>query len=1171
MAEKAGEIYYDIEADVSGLLKAQRQADKALDNMEQSFNKTNKAADALDTGLSRLSSAIKGVIAASALREMAGLVQKYQEMAERVQMATSSQAEFEMVQQRLLTTANGTYRSLQEAQELYIRTADSLRSMQYTTNQAIDVQDSMSYAFVKNATSADRANNAIDAFSKSINTGKVAADQWETITSAIPSVINDIAAASKMTGAQIRELGAAGKLTAKQLTEGLRQSLEANTAAAAGMSNNLVDASVRIKTAITAILVAFEGETGVIQGFTNGLIASADAMLKFSQNSDSMKGFIDASTTAALVLAGVIGSRYVGALVQSTAAKVQSITATRQQILADAQAAQAALFSATSTQRKAVADKEAALSSLALAQAEYNVAKGSAAEMLAMDALVSAKTRATTASLSLAEAEIAQAAAQTRAAAARSASIGIGLARGALSLIGGPAGAAMLAASAIFYFWQKSQQAKQEAIAFADGLDKLNGSMKVMSNTALRGSIADANVAIKGQQDALSDLSSEIEDLTAKRDDYIQKGKQFGTTIEQGNGLLQIAARLTDEINKKQRDRANLEDKLADTIRTRDIAQNTLNNNMLTSMGVHDSLIEKGTTLERVQGAVAKAFGNTANEINRANQAGQNFNPKALEISPPTDAGDKIILNLEEQNELLKIQDERQRAVAKAGMEAAKATNNVNQIAAAKRLAGENYDLQKAEEARKKAASEAESQGKRSATQADSIAQKLANLKQQSELAADSTEELSREQAILRAQQSLGNSATQEQIKKAGEYAAKAWDASAAAKGVTEALKAMPLQAENKSYAESMQNLKAALNAGKIDLKEYNAATEKMALEHQNNLAKINAQATVNPVASARAEVDPVQQLVNENNQKLALMQQYQQQEQAILQQSYQKGKINYDQFVAAKAATDAQYLALKTAQENQFNEQMTAAQWQLLSQQGLGYEMLTSAVDAFSGNASNALTGLITGTMSAQDAMRSLGNTMLNSVVNSLVQVGVEALKNFIIGQTMGAAATAAGASQAAILASAWAPAAALASLASFGANSVPAMSGIASTVGLSKTLAVAGARKNGGPVSAGSMYQVGEGGMPEIYRASTGKQYMIPGDNGSVISNKDMQGGGGFVVNNIVQNYTSATVDQQSTMNQDGSLTLTTVIADLNNGGPISQGITSNFNVKRTPRGQS
>ena len=526
-------------------------------------------------------------------------------------------------------------------------------------------------------------------------------------------------------------------------------------------------------------------------------------------------------------------------------------------------------------------------------------------------------------------------------------------------------------------------------------------------------------------------------------------------------------------------------------------------------------------------------------------------------------ATSKLVKNSERRLALAKLEGE-ERARLQAQYDAADA--GVTDPKRIKTLQDEYAETYRVTEARK----ESNKTGKKTEAQSESIANKLENLRQQSELAADSTEELSREQAILRAQQSLGNSATQEQIKKAGEYAAKAWDASAAAKGVTEALKAMPLQAENKSYAESMQNLKAALNAGKIDLKEYNAATEKMALEHQNNLAKINAQATVNPVASARAEVDPVQQLVNENNQKLALMQQYQQQEQAILQQSYQKGKINYDQFVAAKAATDAQYLALKTAQENQFNEQMTAAQWQLLSQQGLGYEMLTSAVDAFSGNASNALTGLITGTMSAQDAMRSLGNTMLNSVVNALVQVGVEALKNFIIGQTLGAAATAAGASQAAILATAWAPAAAMASLASFGANSVPAMTGIASTVGLAQGLALTGMRYNGGPVNAGGLYQVGERGKPEIYQASTGKQYMIPGDNGKVISNKDMQGGGGINVVLNVQNYNGSSIDAQASSDGNGGVTVDLIVADLNNGGPISNAITSNMNVKRTPRGQ-
>ncbi|WP_154849240.1 tape measure protein [Enterobacter hormaechei] len=561
--------------------------------------------------------------------------------------------------------------------------------------------------------------------------------------------------------------------------------------------------------------------------------------------------------------------------------------------------------------------------------------------------------------------------------------------------------------------------------------------------------------------------------------------------------------------------------------------------------------------LKQVEGEIAHIRAKAANDA-KNNQG----------FKTPTSGDDaatsKLVKNSERRLALAKLEGEA-RARLQAQYDAADA--GVTDPKRIKTLQDEYAETYRVTEARK----ESNKTGKKTEAQSESITNKLENLRQQSELAADSTEELSREQAILRAQQSLGNSATQEQIKKAGEYAAKAWDASAAAKGVTEALKAMPLQAENKSYAESMQNLKAALNAGKIDLKEYNAATEKMALEHQNNLAKINAQATVNPVASARAEVDPVQQLVNENNQKLALMQQYQQQEQAILQQSYQKGKINYDQFVAAKAATDAQYLALKTAQENQFNEQMTAAQWQLLSQQGLGYEMLTSAVDAFSGNASNALTGLITGTMSAQDAMRSLGNTMLNSVVNALVQVGVEALKNFIIGQTLGAASTAASVGMATTTAAAWAPAAALASLASFGANSAPAMAGIASTVGLAQGLALAGARYNGGPVSAGSMYQVGERGKPEIYQASTGKQYMIPGDNGRVISNKDMTsgGGGGAPILNIY-NYSSASVDAQATQNGDGSWTLEAFIADMNNGGPASNAITSNMNVKRTPRGQ-
>ncbi|HDY8530774.1 TPA: tape measure protein [Klebsiella pneumoniae] len=513
--------------------------------------------------------------------------------------------------------------------------------------------------------------------------------------------------------------------------------------------------------------------------------------------------------------------------------------------------------------------------------------------------------------------------------------------------------------------------------------------------------------------------------------------------------------------------------------------------------------------------------------------------------APPTKGDDaatkKLVQNSERRLALAKLEGEA-RARLQAQYDAADA--GVTDPKRIKALQDEYAETYRVTEARK----ESDKAGKQSASTADSIAQKLENLRQQSELAADSTQELSREQAILRAQQSLGKSATQAQIQEAGKYAAAAWDAAAAAKGVTEALNAIPEQAENKSYAESMQNLKAALNAGKIDLQEYNAATEQMEQQHQANLAKIRSQQVVNPTQQALAEVDPVQQLANQHAQELALIQQFEQQ-----------GVLAHENA-----------LALKNAADRQYEQQRIAAQWEILSQQSLGYDMLTSAVDAFSGNASNAITGLLTGTMSAQEAMRSLGNTILNSVINSIVQVGIEALKNYILGQTLGAASVATSVGLAATTASAWAPAAAMASLASFGANAGPAAAGISSTVGLASGLALAGARYNGGPVSAGGLYQIGEKGKPEIYQASTGKQYMIPGDNGKVISNKDMQSGGGISVQvNVINQSTGATVQSANGYMQDGSAVVDLLITDMERGGPVSSQMQQTFGLSRKAQG--
>lgn len=393
------------------------------------------------------------------------------------------------------------------------------------------------------------------------------------------------------------------------------------------------------------------------------------------------------------------------------------------------------------------------------------------------------------------------------------------------------------------------------------------------------------------------------------------------------------------------------------------------------------------------------------------------------------------------------------------------------------------------------AQSAAQSAAKKAATEQENIKNKLEELRQKSLLTAESTRELSREQSILAAKQSLGKGATPDQIKLAGQYAAKAWDNANAIKAQAEA---------EKERVEAVKGFAA--------LKSQTSPMFAVETNYQKDLAALNAYAVAYP-------------------QKVAELEQ-------------------------ARAAIEEQY-----------RQQRLDAMWQEWSQQNAATQAAAAAFDAFGQTASNALTGVLTGSMSVSEALQSIGSTVLNAVINSFVQMGVEWLKSVIMGQVGMTAASAMAATQAQIIAAAMAPAAAMTSLATSGANAIPAQAGIASTVGVAKAMSVAGALKNGGPAQAGSMYQVGENNLPEIFQASNGNQYMIPGDSGKVISNKDLTGGGSGVViyNNVINNSSGATATSTATDNGDGSVTIETIVADIEAGGPISNAITSHTTATR------
>jgi DNA-binding transcriptional regulator YdaS (Cro superfamily) len=124
------------------------------------------------------------------------------------------------------------------------------------------------------------------------------------------------------------------------------------------------------------------------------------------------------------------------------------------------------------------------------------------------------------------------------------------------------------------------------------------------------------------------------------------------------------------------------------------------------------------------------------------------------------------------------------------------------------------------------------------------------------------------------------------------------------------------------------------------------------------------------------------------------------------------------------------------------------------------GYNAMTSGL-------SNAMAGIITGTMTAQEALKSLGQSMIRIVTDYVAKWIISRLLLAVMGPKMAMAATLAMLPAAAAAAKMWAPAATLASVGSFGgaaaAGSAGLISAFATAEGIAAMSAVGGAAHGG------------------------------------------------------------------------------------------------------------
>lgn len=365
-------------------------------------------------------------------------------------------------------------------------------------------------------------------------------------------------------------------------------------------------------------------------------------------------------------------------------------------------------------------------------------------------------------------------------------------------------------------------------------------------------------------------------------------------------------------------------------------------------------------------------------------------------------------------------------------------------------------------------------------------------LRKEFELLSSGAANVNREMAIFNAVQSLGADATDKQKKAIAKEAAEVFDLK---QKVDDFIKSQEITPELKlarAFRQESEELKRMFDNDFIDEETFKALGNKAMKAFDAGMAEIKINAVIDPITEAKGQYDPIQALVNEHAKKLEMIRQFETEKGAITQRG----------------------LELMNAANTQYEQERLNAQWEIWRNQSQANQFLADGLDALGQRSTNVLTGLLTGTQSLNDAFRNVALTIVDQAVGALVQMGMQQVKNMVMGESMATAAQASALAQAAAAQAAWAPAALSASIATLGAAVATGTSSYTAAMAASKTMwLVAGARKNGGPVNAGSMYRVGEGGKPEIFKASNGSQYMIPGDNGRVISNRQMGKGGNGV----------------------------------------------------------
>lgn len=782
-------------------------AERSAQRVTSSYKTLSNTSNELATVTSRLDAAIVGMISVDTINRVISLSDSWTILTNKLELARTGNETVADAQQRVFDIAQRSRTSLEATATLYSRLQRAMKNTGMTGMELGRITETINKAMIVSGATSHEASAALIQFSQAMASGVLRGDEFRSVAEQAPRLTQIMSDSLGVTIGQLRELACSGKLTSDVVIKSL-----------SGAADTIDKEFSRTMptfnqqwTITTNNLTKFMGESQKTQG---AVAALGQTLVALSENLGTV-------VTVGSALATVITARIITAMLAKTKASIAAAKASQMEAAQTAATTAVMQSSIGVTAQKAAADRAASLAALQVARGSLAVAKGTAAEAGARLALINA-TRAHSAAI-VADVQARQAlnaALNATVPAASRAATAMSVLRGAMGLIGGPVGVAMLAAGAIYSYKASLEAARAENNQFADSVDSVREKLMQMTEAQLAANAVKARAILPELEEQMKREQTALKSATETQKFYeaqLKRRAASGRDTASAEKNLQIA---TDNVKlaaeraeEAQRRYNNVLEMTSPAIEKIIPLARQLAADMKAVLNIKSGPLIDEKVLDRFKGQLGDV--NREIDVNTVKGAGNARQAAILSglyqtLGKDADTYGSLI------RKVAMGQDVSSEATSESAKELVKYAQDLAQAL------GKNYDLEEAERKRTKATKDAIKAEQQNAKVIDNLRNKLNEV-------TTGVKENAKAKAQAVALNKLNASATAAEKEEVVRLAAAIYDAEEAQKKLDERKK-------NRKFAQGL------LDEGMTDY-------EKIAYEQNTKIAKLNAKQRADDLA----------------------------------------------------------------------------------------------------------------------------------------------------------------------------------------------------------------------------------------------------------------------------------------------------------------------------------